>query len=222
MRFKYAKLIITLLVVHSCTAMANDAERIKEFQDRRCRLALPSSEFKWLDNSQIPNTLAAFGDNSGIVFIVLTFKTPDGFVLTKGFTKGFDEGSCQSGMFSKISGEIIKFRNLPCYQVHLRSVKDGSVMTVRAFAANGYLYQLQLIGSILPIENRNKLENIFSAFEFVGMPNLPTPKPPSAEQKAYNFGMQMGRISVYCLIAAVILFVARRLVRKRRRNHNGS
>ena len=217
MRTIMATIVVLALVFSQYAESAEDAERAKEFPDHRCRLLLPAPDFVWLDHSHIPDSIAAFGNGSGMMLILLVLKTPDDFAVGDSFSNGFDEGITQSGDLSKISGEIITFRGVPCYQMHTRINQDGSIATTKAFGANGYLYQLQLIGSKLPINERGNLEKVFASFEFLGAPRLPELKPASRQTKPYKFSRMMGRIAAYCIIGIIILVVVKSVIRKRKR-----
>jgi len=98
--------------------------------------------------------------------------------------------------------------------MHVRSNLDNSIATTRAFFANGYLYQLQIVGSKLPINERGKLENLFNSFEFIGETILPEPK---EENSAYKFGRYMGQIVAYCVIGIIVLLLVKLVWRRKKK-----
>jgi len=211
------KLMVAAFMVYALTAAASDTERIREFENFRCRLILPDPNTEWIDHTQIPGAKAALGDDSGRVLVFMVNEAADSFVLNDSFIEGFDESFNKPGVISKISGQITAFRNVPCYQFNARIEQDGSIVTGKIFAANGYLYQLQLIGGELPINERNDMDNIFHAFEFFGKPNPHESQPTSPEQQAYNFSRKMGRIIGYCIIVIIVVLVGKMLIRKKRK-----
>ncbi len=113
-------------------------------------------------------------------------------------------------MISKLDGEIATFKDIPCYAIHGRLETEGLFLTNKCFAANGYLYIVQLISAELPAPGENNLEAVFSAFEFVGTPHVPKPRSPG-EQRAYEAGRLMGQIIGYCIIGAVLFTIVKRL-----------
>jgi hypothetical protein len=202
---------VALIIGASRTAVAQ-TETTREFAQYQCKLALPGAEFKWLDETRIPNVTAMLGDASGTVLLLLVNPVPPGVVVSK---KGFDDGFFKPGAVTKLEGKDITFRGVPCYQAHARIEANGAIATIRAFTANGFFYQLQLIGSNLPVSQREKLGTVFDAFQFVGDPVLPTPQPASAIERSLKFSGYMGRVVSLCLIAIVILLVVRAVRRKK-------
>jgi hypothetical protein len=207
-------------------------ETAREFTDLDCKIVLPGSEFKWLDASKLPGAKAAFGDASGTMLILIVQRAPPGFVLSE---KGFDEGVVSSGKISILERRHITFRGVPCYEIHTLLNDKGSIGTIRAFCANGYVYQLAVVGRNLPIAERDRLESIFSAFQFAGRatagpstsqssvaptaPSAPiagapatTPAShaPSQADQSLQFSRTVGEIAGLCLIAIVILLVLKR------------
>ena len=211
-------IITAVLILMGSSLLAGEVQETKEFADLKCKLTLPSPDFKWLDNKQVPYARAFMGNDSGTMLLLLAFKDTEGKPVDEDFAKGFDIGLGKTGDASKINGSIITFEKLPCYQVNIRIKQNNSTGTIRAFCANGYLYQLQIIGNKSLFKERKKQEKIFSSFEFIGQPVAPKLKALSAEQKAYKFGYMMGRIVFYCIVIAVIVGIVS-LIKK---NINGN
>ena len=197
-------ILTAFLMLMWSSLLAGEVQETKEFADLKCKLTLPSPDFKWLDHKQVPYARAFMGNDSGTMLLLLAFKDTEGKPVDKDFAKGFDIGLGKTGDVAKINGSIITFKKLPCYQVNIRIKQNNSTGTIRAFLANGYLYQLQIIGNKSLFKERKKQEKIFSAFEFIGSPTMPRPVS-SAVQKAYNYGYIMGRIAFYCIVIAVIV-----------------
>ena len=205
------RILIKAVVVAALCASAAEAAEVKDFEQYKCKLVLPGEQFKWLDNPGPASLIAAFRDDSGLIVNLIVDKTPDYYSLNESSTKGLDDGITKSGKAEILERTITRFRDVPCYQLHARLAQDNSLFTVRLFVANGYLYQMWLAGSNLPIEERSKLDEVFSAFQFVGTPSVPDPGLTSA----YKFGEKMGRIVAYCIVGIIVVLVARWLTRTR-------
>lgn len=154
-------ILTAVLMLMGANLLAEDIQKAKEFTDLKCKLTLPSSDFKWLDHKQVPYARAFMGNDSGTMLLLLAFKDTEGKPVDKDFAKGFDIGLGKTGDVAKINGSIITFKKLPCYQVNIRIKQNNSTGTIRAFLANGYLYQLQIIGNKSLFKERKKQEKIF-------------------------------------------------------------
>ena len=174
-------------------------------------MTLPSDQAQWLDHSSIKGAAAMFDDGSGLRFLLLVIKAPENLPLNKKFLKDLDAGYAKSGV-TKISGAMTRFRDVPCYDMRIRLQQVDKAAIVRAFPANGFFYQLQIIAMEGPLGETSKLEPTFSAFEFIGTPSLP--REPSAEEKAFKSGEKMGRITAYIVLGVIVLLVARYAVRR--------
>ena len=212
----------------SISLAAGDASNdVREFKELHCSVALPDKECKWIDPSKLPGCIAAFKDSTGTVLVLLVSDSPGDTTITTEFTKGYDEGAFESGVASKLAGEIISFRNIPCYQVHSKIEKDGAIGTTRVFLAHGRLYQLQAVGSRLPLDQRNQLGSLFNSFNFLSppLPVDPTQKTPAtAAPRPFNPGSDFrtgrigGIIAACCVIGIVGILLVRAVVRKRKNN----
>ncbi len=214
MRFRAIE-IVTLLALLSSAAAATDggSTRFREFPDYRCRLALPGPQFQWRDHSQVPNAQAMLGDEAGTILILQIHQAPSGFVLDDTFIRGFDEGFVRPGQVTKIDGAMTTFLDLPCYEVHARMEEPRLIMTSRCFAANGFIYSLQMLSNEIPTPGR-PLAQVFSAFQFVGTPVPPQPR--SAEDRqAYNTGHLIGRLTFYLIVAVVVISIVKRVLRQK-------
>jgi hypothetical protein len=208
---RIATLIVTLWVTSSGTAGESGIPR--EFPDYRCRLALPGPQYKWLDHSRVAGALAMLGDDSGTALIFMVNAAPRDFALDARFIRGFDEGLEHPGQVVKMDGEIKSFSGVPCYQVHARMEGRGLFLTGKCFAANDYFYSLQLISPDIPSQD-NHLENIFSAFQFIGTPVVPQPRS-AADRQACNSGYLIGQLTFYLILAVVVIWIIKRVVRRK-------
>ena len=190
--------IAGILVFCSLYLKAVDNSKEKEFVDIKCKITLPDGA-QWLDQSQVPGCKAFFKDSSERLFILLGGKSKH--AINNAFVTGFDSGFLKSANASKISGEIIKFKKVPCYQLYVKMKDQELYAIVRVFFANGYCYQLQLIGDNLAIKKQADLDKVFSSFEFIGKPSLPKPT------KKNNFLSNNLGMIVDIGIVCIILFI---------------
>jgi hypothetical protein len=217
-------LLCVAVVLAWCSAVGSEAGRTMDFPQYGCKLTLPGPGYQWLDHTQVPHAAALFADASGTVrVLMLVLENEDGAPINERFVKEFDRGFTESGDASKISGRIGRFRSVPCYQMHARLRQLSSPVTIRTFAANGCIFQLQVINSDLPIDQRGKLEPLFSAFEFTREPELPEPKADVAETELarlvakYKFIVLIGAGA----IAVAIVLISDAARRRKRRYYSG-
>jgi hypothetical protein len=211
-------LILATLMACALTATAGNNGHLKVFEQYSCRLTLPDPNFEWIDHTQIPQAKAALANDSGAIILFMVNKASDELVINDAFIKGFNESYYKRDVISKISSEMTNFRNVPCYKAHSRLEQENSLATIIIFAANGFVYQLQLISDEATIREHQKLETVFSAFDFLTKPRLHVAKPSTSGQRAYEFGEKMGRILFYCIIGIVILSVIKKLKNRKSKN----
>jgi hypothetical protein len=82
----------------------------------------------------------------------------------------YEKGLFAAPKIAKIAGVLTNFQGLRCYVVRAHSTFDNTLMTIRAFAANGHFYQLiaALPGPEAPTETT--AEVMFAAFKFTRPP----------------------------------------------------
>ncbi len=154
------------------SASASDTTRV--FPDYQCRVSLPDQSYSWIDPTQIPGATAAFRDDTGIIAILIALKTPKEFKRVD--PRGIDDGFCTPGQITKIKGENTIFRGTECYQLTARVEQTGAIISIRAFAARGNMYQFQVIDQTSPYLTPSQQEKIFAAFDFAGIASDITPR----------------------------------------------
>lgn len=212
---------MALLLFCCLPAAASDNEKI--FPEQRCRLVLPGNDFQWVLIP--PNTLqqteaaAVFESNSGLAVSFIVVRAPQGISIGPKLIEEYDAENKQSGC-TKISGTIIQFRDIPCYQFHFQAPQYRSIVTGRIFVAYGYVYQLWIAGSDLPIEQRDQLDPLFNSFEFTSPPLLPKSPTetmnsslPGYTLEVHNTSILIIKIGLYILIAAGIIYAIKRFIR---------
>ena len=135
------------------------------FPKELCKISAPTG-YAWLDPEVIPGALAVAADENEEMLVLLVADAPEGATELSDELIGFLEEGLLSGQLSKISGERINFKDLPAYEMHVRTADDG-IVTLRYFIANGLMYQLQIAGCKLPVSARDNLSLIFDRFDFM-------------------------------------------------------
>lgn len=146
---------------------ANASESTMVFSNYQCRVSLPNQSFSWIDSTQIPGATAAFRDDTGIIAILIVLKAPKEFKRVD--PRGIDDGFCTPGQITKIKGENTIFRGTECYQLTARVEQTGAIVSIKAFAARGNIYQFQVIDQTSPYLTPSQQEKIFTAFDFTGI-----------------------------------------------------
>lgn len=213
--FQSITLLVFLYLASTCHAVSQD--RTIEFPEHKCRLVLTDPNLEWLDHSQIPQALAVFGDRDGNMVIFMVIQVPDNFALDSSFIKGFDESFTQSGMMSKIDGQITTFKDAPCYLIRAKMLQQDLYVTNRSFYANKVMYGLQLISNELPEDASHELYSYFSCFEFVGVPDITQSNLSASERRAYNIGKLCGQIIGYCIFGIIVILPFKFIFGRKRR-----
>lgn len=136
------------------------------FPAQRCKISAPTG-YAWLDPAIIPGAIAVAADDSEEMLVLLVAATPEGQTELSDELIGYlEEGLLGEGNLGKISGKAIEFKDLSAYEVHVEA-EDKSIITVRYFIANGFMYQLQIAGCKLPVSARDNLSLVFDRFDFM-------------------------------------------------------
>jgi hypothetical protein len=213
-------LFVAMVLCNSADAV--ETERTKEFKRYKCKLTLPGPGYQWLDHTKAADVAAAIGDPSGRVMLIMSVTAdPEETPMGETFTREYDRGFMATGM-TKISGQVGRFKEVPCYQIHARDEADA-VVTARSFPANGYIYSLAIMGSDLPVNQRSRLEPLFSAFEFIGEPTVPSGQPKITEEEVDRSMNKYKLIGgIFATLLAIIVLTIRDNIRRKRRKENAS
>ncbi len=217
-------MIFTLTALICCTldTEPDTIPRVKEFPEYSCQITLPDSKCQWMQEKLPPDTLAVFIDDTGMKLVVAAQKVPAGVVLNESLIKNIQMPYSQDDSVSIINGEMITFREIPCYQFQIRFKENSSISIIRIFIANGCLYDLQFVDNQLPVdalknpvESLIKLETGFSAFKFIGTPDIPVSTAHAPEKKTYQTGILLMKVVFFIfIIVGVLLAVAKNSNRK--------
>ncbi|MBT3286631.1 MAG: hypothetical protein HN380_04730 [Victivallales bacterium] len=213
MMIRTACLAVTAMICLAAEAQIQE-ERTREYPEYHCKVTLPEASFQWLDHSAVKGAAMIMGNAAQAKLLLVARKAPAGIAVTDKFCKGIDDGFFEPEAVSKISGEVITFRGVPCYEVRARLGYDSSVAVLRSFAANGHVYQLQLLGAPVADLDKQQVEKLFASFELIGTPVLSSPEESDAVPYA-GTSRTMGKIAAYCFIAIGLLAVVKKFSRKK-------
>lgn len=210
---KLASVVAPLL----CLAVADasrDQELTKEFPAFKCAFSLPGTDWTWQDAAVVPNAVCVARSTEGLVVMLTVLPVPASSRGVDGeFAANFERGLYASPTMRQRGGTRTKFAGLPCYES--RALVNGQLTAViRVVVANGFAYQVQLLGNTEPVEKRPDFEAIMNSFKFTSPPVVPSPGAYTAA-KPVNFAYTMGQIAAACLFAALVLAALGAMVGKK-------
>ena len=122
---------------------------------------------------------------------------------------GFDPSAYAAGTIKRRGERICTFMGLPCYECEwLLNGKMTYVM--RIVFANGFGYQLMLLGNADPVEQRPDFEAIMNGFDFTS-----PPVPPDPLERGKRVARLVGKLSASCVFGALVLGFLVRSVRRK-------
>ena len=188
---------------------------VKTFDEFYCELSLPDDNWAWQDEAQLPHGALAFASSQdGILYMLYAKKAPTGYSINRETMAGFDEGFIVNGITEKTNGKIIAFKGVPCYQLNGRVIRPGKrTCALRFFVAHGFWYQLQVLGTEQPVEDRADMESIFNAFRFTTARAAPSAR--AHDLRHIPFSRTMGKLAFWCLVLAAVVFLFKKAMRCR-------
>ena len=213
MRFQRASLaLLTMLAGHNPVTAR---ETVKTFPSYQCRYTLPGNNWSWADPATLPNAVCVARTGDGLVFVLSVIPVPAGSIIDASFATGFDPRAYPAGHATKRGGRLTTFQGLPCYATE--GVLEGKATTaVRVVIANGFAYQLQLVGNADPVEKRPDFEDITNGFAFTSPPVAPTPSSTSDPlDRGERLAYKAGQVAGYCLLGALFLGLLARTKRRK-------
>jgi hypothetical protein len=208
--------LVTVAIALFVSGPVAAADLVKTFPDYRCRLSVPGPNWTWLPDNSLPNAMCVARSPDGTVLFLAVVPVPAGTVLDEKFVADFDPTQ-ENPMVTARGGRLGTFRGLTSYDWFGR-VGPTDTAVIRMVIANGFAYQVHLLGKADPVERRPDFEAILNGFEFT---DPPTPPEPTDRGKAlaYNIGKMIG----YGLpVAIVVGLVIVGLRRKDRRRQDGT
>ena len=205
-------LVTALLIVLAGHAAASAGETTKTFPDYQCQYTLPGKDWTWANPKSDSVAVCVAHNGAGLKFMLAVAPVPAGTVVDAEFTDGFDGGMSSAGPIKKRGGRLTTFKGLSCYECEWL-VRGTSSAAFRVVIANGFAYQVQLLGGADPVEKRADFEDIMNGFGFTSPPVAPVaPEPLDPVEK---LSRRIGQVGVYCLFGALVLGLVVRGARKK-------
>lgn len=207
------KALLAVLVVAMLSQYA--IAETKTFPDLGCSISLPDETWQW---ESLPNSTAAMSSKAGFVLTLTVKSAPAGFEINDQFPASFEKGAIVHGVTQKRSGTMTKFQGVPCYQLNITRLEDGSTATILAFASHGKFYMLQLLGDKEPVEQNPNVQKILNSFQFTAQPQQRSESAPTSSD---NFSQNMGKITALCVIAIIAILAVKRIKRNPNKSDTG-
>jgi hypothetical protein len=201
--------VITLLTSHGAVLAQQNS---KEFPQYKCRYTLPGPDWSWAEPTAEMQAIFMARNGDGLVLTMSVMTASPGEVIDARFVSEYDHGPIRPDVeFRKRGGKLMTFRGLSSYQHE--GILNGRTTVFRVVIANGFLYQLQLLGKADPVERRPDFERILNGFEFTSPPVPHSPVDPHQKGKAVAFSL--GKISTYGLLGALFLGIVIQCIRRK-------
>jgi hypothetical protein len=210
MRFPFV--LVTTAIVLAGHGYCSARETVRTYSVYQCRYSLPDKDWMWADSKSLPNATCVARNTDGLVFVLSVVPVPSGTVMDAKFADGFDESTSAASPMKKRGGRMTTFKGLPCYESDWL-VESKYTAVVRVVIANGFAYQLQLLGNADPVQTRPDFEAVMNGFEFTSPPVPPVAPDPLEPGK--KLARRMGEVAVYCLFGALALGFLTRGLRKK-------
>jgi hypothetical protein len=190
--------ILSLLALLASGPAVSAADPVKTFPVSACRYTLPGKDWSWV--TPVPPSIQAVcmaRNEDGLILMLTILHVPPGMEIDEKFPTGFDASHAAEKGVQKRGGRLTTFKGLPCYEGEFL-VHGEMTSVMRVVIANGFAYQLQLLGNADPVEKRPDFEAIMNGFEFTS-----PPVPPDPHARAKARGHLLGNVVVQFLFTAI-------------------
>lgn len=143
-------------------------ENERRLEQYRCVLRLPSPDFTWLAEDDIPGATLACRDSKDRFVILAVAEAPPGYQIDLRQGAAFEKGMDRKPGIERLGGRLNEFLGVPCYDIRGRLKTDQSLTLTRFFAANGFLCDLQAMIPAPSDGEAGELDDLFAAFQFIG------------------------------------------------------
>lgn len=148
-----------------CAAPGQDTER--RLEQYHCVLRLPTPDFAWLAEGDIPGATLACRDTADRFVILIVAEAPPGYYIDRRAGAAFEKGLARNPDLQTLGGRLTEFLGVPCYEIRGRIKTDQSLTLTRMFAAHGFLYNLQAMIPPTSDDDPGKFNDLFATFEFI-------------------------------------------------------
>jgi hypothetical protein len=207
-------MIPALLVVLAGERTASAGENVRSIPTYQCRYTLPGKDWSWSEPTSGVQAVCMARNGDGLVFMLTVLPVPAHTIIDADFATEFDQNAYPVAATKKRGGRITNFKGLPCYESE--GLLNGKFTAVyRVLVANGFAYQLQLLGNADPVEKRPDFEAIMNGFEFTSPPVPHSAATTDPHERGKKIARRMGEVAAYCLAGAVVLGLLIRGARKK-------
>ncbi|KAA0143111.1 hypothetical protein FYZ48_01705 [Gimesia chilikensis] len=108
-----------------------------------------------------------------------------------------------------MSGKLIVFKDVPCYQYLLKIKAEDSFTVARTFAAHQKIYTLFLNLPGDQLDDKKNRNRLFDAFEFIGESQTPESsyKPPIPETRKKHYKLFTNILKFFFVIVGAIFAI---------------
>jgi hypothetical protein len=206
---KSRTIIFAVLVFLASHPAAPAADTVKTFPAYQCRYTLPGDGWTWvaLESGSVLTCKARNRD--GLLLSLAVSPAIAEAVIDARYAEKYDEHMAADGRRKKRGGRLTTFKGLPCYQSEWLT-NGGNTAAHRVVMADGWRYQLMLVGKGDPVEKQPDFEAIMNGFEFTFPPVPPalTATTDSADDEK-NPAYLAGKVLGYCAIGMFLVGLTR-------------
>jgi hypothetical protein len=206
---KSRTIIFAVLVFLASHRPAPAGDTVKTFPEYQCRYTLPDNGWTWVDLQSGSVLTCKARNRDGLLLSLAVGPAIAGAVIDARYAEKFDAGMAADGKRKKRGGRLTTFRDLSCYQSEWLT-NGGNTSVQRVVIADGWRYQLMLVGKCDPVEKRPDFEAIMNGFEFTAPPVPPAPKAATdAADDEKNPAYKAGQVLGYCAIGMFLVGLTR-------------
>jgi hypothetical protein len=181
------------------------------FPEHGCKFTLPSGAWRW--ENDLKRVHVCITHESGLVLMLRVKPVPPGAEVNEASMAVYEESAIAEEKATKLRGDFITYKGARCYQLQMKRPGAKTRMVSRVFIANGKAYSFSLLGvpniAGLPPEAKAA----FDAFELVSPPVNSKAWREQGERERRDIMARNVRFAFYCLLAAAVLWVAKKLRR---------
>jgi hypothetical protein len=173
--FVFRPCTLILLFLNLWIAPTFGQSKTKLLPQYHCQMTLPAGAWEWNDDYKDKNTPTQFfigaDSNKGLSFLLTILRQSKEQIMDAENAARFEKGYLEKSGLKKISGKIITFQGVSCYELEMETPELNMNAYSRIFIAYRYLYAIQYI---VPKQIRMtpaNLDRLFGGFKLTGKIN---------------------------------------------------
>jgi hypothetical protein len=178
------------------------------FPAHKCRYTLPGKDWFWVEQTASPVLFRA-ENFMGYAVALSAAPVPPHITLNQQFAEKLEKEFFGSSDMKKRGGRFVVFNGLSCYQSEAVA-PDGRTAVCRIFLANGFGYNLEVVGTKDPVELSPNFEKIMNGFGFTEALAQPGAAQGQTSEASHVLVVGLG----FCAVAAFLMRLARGFGRK--------